>query len=311
MLLPGSFTASAHFGEWATALCGEHGRRWVIALDTMNDFGLSRPIPGLNFNAAPHYGCTSPGQCYARTVHEALEAVPALRGGKPVDLFGISFGAMTAANVKLAYPRRVRKLALASTAGVFAPLMPAFFLGDLYANAALDGMGDPNNLATTQSPEWVLFRQVLKIARLPARTGAGVMPAVFARAELARLDGPNTLVMVGTRDFCTDPQIAAARALALVPGVTVETVYHAGHMFDVPGDGFTSPKFLGTTVRWFFEGKDVSKVPLPAAANGMSRLVTKNTEYLGRKVFEQNPILSYPGYIENLKKVLLEDDEEK
>merc|ERR1719163_547481 len=115
----------------------------------MNDFGRSRPIdPSLNFNPAHYaqYGCSSPWQCYARTVEEALEAVPGLAGGKAVDLFGISQGACIAANVKKAYPHRVRRLMLASTAGVFAPLMPEFFLGDHFHNAAIDGMGDPNNL---------------------------------------------------------------------------------------------------------------------------------------------------------------------
>lgn len=216
LLLHGAGASSA---MWGAMTCLLRSSYRVIVPDEVGEVGRSE-LDRMPKNAAE----------VVEWVREVLQGV----GHRQVAVVGMSYGAWIASQVAAEAPELVSRLVLVSPAGVFAPLTLGFAARVI-----------PAVLYPTESMIWRAMRyQVKSLDPLPAhvrdfivasmrlpRLSFGQLPPPLPLpdATLRSIKAP-TLLLVGAFERVTNPTAALARAKALVPGMTAETVADAGHM---------------------------------------------------------------------------------
>lgn len=165
----------------------------------------------------------------------ALDTTLMLEGMQQVDLCGVSYGAMVAAQLAADFPERVRRLVLIG--GQVRPPRSVMRM----QGALLRMIPRSRFVDAGVSKDQVLRSQ--EVVRALDLTDA--LPRITAR----------TLVMVGSKDVVNQP---AARALAAgIDGATLRIVEGAGHLVNVD-----KPDELVTVLRDFLDGAQ------PPAAGG-------------------------------------------
>lgn len=171
-------------------------------------------------------------------------ALDALGVHEPVDVFGISMGGMTAQELTLRHPERVRSLVLGCTSpggpdalhmaqADMQSLVDTLSSGD--AARALRASWELNvsaRFAAEHEDAYEEFVEVSKAARISLRTLSEQVHAIHAHDaadRLGRIAVPTT-VAHGTEDRMLPYPNGVAIAGA-IPGATLETFDGAGHLF--------------------------------------------------------------------------------
>jgi pimeloyl-ACP methyl ester carboxylesterase len=188
----------------------------------------------------------SGGQEYGiRELAQAQElALGALGIDEPIDVFGISMGGMTAQELALRHPERIRTLVLGCTTpggpgahwadpGDLDALVRALQSRD--ADRALRAAWEINvspDFAATDSAAFREFGEVSQQSRVSLRVLSEQMSALGrhdARERLGAIHVPTT-VAHGTRDRML-PYPNALVLAERIPGAVLETFEGAGHLF--------------------------------------------------------------------------------
>lgn len=171
-------------------------------------------------------------------------ALDALGIDGPIDVFGISMGGMTAQELALRHPGRVRSLVLGcTTAGGSAAtwmaqsdmegLVTALQSGD--AGAALRaswGINVSRSFAESRDDRYEEFVEATNAHRVTLRILSEQMQAIVGHDtvdRLAQIAVPTTVVH-GTEDLLL-PYPNGLEVVEAVPGATLETFDGAGHLF--------------------------------------------------------------------------------
>ena len=191
----------------------------VYAVDTMGDIGKSRPV------------CLPENRMdYAAWL---LEVINQLHIEK-TNLAGISYGGFLALNFALAYPDRVKRIAL------LAPGIPNFGRPTFrWAFYGLPMLVFPNHFTVKRfingasqkgfsASNWVHIQMVVAVPHL---RNPNFMRPVFSDEELRQVKLPS-LLMIGDKEIMYDPAQAEKRARKLIPNLKVEIIANAGHFLN-------------------------------------------------------------------------------
>ncbi len=172
-----------------------------------------------------------------------IQALDALAIDGPLDVFGISMGGMTAQELVLRHPERVRSLVLGcTTAGStmatwtdpadMRRLVEAMQSGD--AALALRASWEINVSAAfaARADAYEEFLAMTKAERVSLRVITEQMQAIIGQDTVARLGqiGVPTTVAHGTEDRLL-PYPNGVAIHGAIPGATLETFEGAGHLF--------------------------------------------------------------------------------
>lgn len=156
------------------------------------------------------------------------------------SMVGCSYGGFLAANLALLAPERVDRLVLIGPVGVFAVMSPLVALRmrlrglqrrlvqRLGAGRPVDA-GRLHAPAVPRRPQDDTWRALMGAIMAEAPEVSLARPAVFSRAEFARLAAP-VLLLIGEHEQLYEPRATLTRALALKPGLEAEIVEGADHL---------------------------------------------------------------------------------
>jgi pimeloyl-ACP methyl ester carboxylesterase len=185
-------------------------------------------------------------------------------------LVGNSYGGFMSAYCAMRRPERVRRLALIGPAATFCP-MPAFYLhmfipkalglffpwlpgGERFARHGLDWM----QAGLPRDPAWAeLFYLTLRHGAMTTR----ILPRVYTAQEFAQIQVPSLLIL-GERERIYNPQVCAAAARRLLPGIEVELISAAHHI-----TALAQPQRVNARLLEFFSppGPGVAAAPVSEA----------------------------------------------
>ena len=209
----------------------------LYAVDLMGDIGLSRQ------------------RVEIRTRTQAADWLAATLDALELDrpaLVGSSFGGFHAANLAVARPDRLSSLALlapAATLKPFKPLANVFIRTGSLLPLPMTVKPGLRGMMSGDLPDPRIVRQ-MQIGVAGFRYDrAGIFPSQIPDPELAGTVA-RTLVLLGDREMIYDPNEAAQRAAALIPGCAVEVIPGVGHLLGMQRPDLVNARlsaFLGTT----------------------------------------------------------------
>ncbi|MBO9533855.1 MAG: alpha/beta hydrolase [Solirubrobacteraceae bacterium] len=205
--------------------------------------GDGRALVGINHRGV--YGTARPeaGYLLADLADDQAAALDALGVDEPIDVFGISMGGMTALNLAIRHPEKVRTLALGcTTAGGALMTFPS--QEDIQMLFAAQQSGDVEKALRAgyevnfSESLWDDEDTYLTFKRATVRSPVPV-PVIMGQAQaisthdvgdrLAEITVP-TAVMHGTADRML-PYPNGVAVHAGIPGATLDTFEDAGHLY--------------------------------------------------------------------------------
>ncbi len=224
-------------GQDSAATCWLHNvadlgqRRRLYAVDTIGDFGKSRPTrePGSR-------------QDYSDWLLDVLDGLKIDKA----DVAGISYGGFLAVNLAIACAERVGRLVLLApgipnfgppTLGWASFGMPMMFLPSRFTvRRFIDGISTAGYNSSDPFHEHMIIG-ITSMKRL------SFMRPVFTDAELGGLRVP-TLLLIGDHELMYAPQKALDRAAALIPGLRGQLIPNAGHALNTDQPGLVDKLIL-------------------------------------------------------------------
>jgi pimeloyl-ACP methyl ester carboxylesterase len=224
VLLPGFGT---HSLMWIPNIITLSERFQTFAVDNICDVGRSvafRPMLG--------------PEDYVDWLHGLFDA---LRLKEGINLVGASFGGWLAALSALAFPSRLRNMALLAPAATVLPLSPGFRIRGLLSALPIAGL-------RRKSMSWLysdwkgdrshryLYHTILHDTTVAARCFKQrrtiAQPTVLTDAEWAAIKTP-TLYLVGDKEKICSARKAVARLNCVAPDIKAEIIPGAGHSLNV------------------------------------------------------------------------------
>ena len=216
-----AFFATAKSWYATVGALAEHHR--VFAVDIMGEANRSRPT-----------WVISSRDDYLRWFSELVEGL----GLDRMSLVGNSMGGFGAAYCAMHLPGRVHRLVLIGPAATFHSIVP-FYTHIFLPKAAYLFLPWLPGIEWTmrRSVDWAFaglasngpWEELFYRAMLHGRTQTQVVPKVFTREELARIEAP-TLLVLGERERIYRPDKAGRAARRLMPSVQVELIPRAHHV---------------------------------------------------------------------------------
>jgi pimeloyl-ACP methyl ester carboxylesterase len=207
----------------------------LYAVDIMGDIGLSRQRAEIHTRAQAADWLTS-----------TLDGLGLGRAA----LVGSSFGGFHATNLAVARPDRVSRLALlapAATLKPFKPLANVFIRTGSLLPLPMTVKPALRRMMGGDLPDPRIVRQMEMGVASFRYDRAGIFPSQIPDRDLAGL-ACRTLVLLGNREMIYDPDEAARRAAALIPGCDVEVVPGVGHLL-----GMERPDLVNARLRTFLQ----------------------------------------------------------
>lgn len=165
----------------------------------------------------------------------------ALRLNEGITLVGASFGGWLATQCALAFPSRLRKMALLAPAATVLPLSPGFRVRELLSALPLASLR--RKLMLWLFADWqndkanrYLYQAILDDSAVAARClkqrRTLAQPTVLTDEEWAAIRIP-TLYLVGDEEKICSARKAVARLNSVAPNIEAEIIPDAGHSLNI------------------------------------------------------------------------------
>ena len=235
VLLPGFGT---HSLMWIPNIISLSEHFQTFAVDNICDVGRSVAV-------RPMYG----PEDFANWLDGLFDA---LRLNESINLVGASFGGWLATLSALAFPSRLRKMALLAPAATVLPLSPGFRIRGLLSTLPIAGLrrklmlwlfSDWQNDQSSRYLYQIILHDTAVAARCFKQRRTLAQPMVLTDEEWAAIKVP-TLYLVGDREKIYSASKAVARLNCVAPDIKAEIIPGAGHSLNIVQAAVVNRKLL-------------------------------------------------------------------